>query len=500
MAYIPQQSDLNLLRRSARTVYSKIELLNRDFKVTGRLEGELISDDYSYDADSDIRRSCRLTLVVKDSSFLIGNDRKVWIDKYLRVYTGLYSQNREETVWYPVGVYILNTAGYSYNETTRTLSLDCEDRMAELTGGRNGKISGFSLSIDAGAFIEDAMRHTVTQLGGVSQCRISGITETVPYDLEFGAGSNVYDVVAELRDLYPGYETFFDSEFFIFQPYPTCASDPVVLDAETISPLVLSEGISVSFSEIRNVSEVWGMCYETDNYTDNVTLAGAQYSADYGGAVAGLSAGYTLGFKAGADNPEGALFKADATGAYPIVGEGNIPIAAGKIKAEKSYVLKYMTSGSESYYYFCGQYQICAVSKLVSKEPTSQEKAAQLLNEPTDNVSWVVNADSPFCCDLEGVGEIREVYSGGEFDNIYSDELAGQRAKYETWKSTDLKDSITLEMIDVPWLDVNQKIEYRSGLTGETQVYIVKQKRGTTTGGVMTLTCVKFQPLYSWTD
>ena len=38
MAYNPQQSDLEILRQSDRKVYSKIELLNKNFKLLGKLE------------------------------------------------------------------------------------------------------------------------------------------------------------------------------------------------------------------------------------------------------------------------------------------------------------------------------------------------------------------------------------------------------------------------------------------------------------------------------
>ena len=55
-------------------------------------------------------------------------------------------------------------------------------------------------------------------------------------------------------------------------------------------------------------------------------------------------------------------------------------------------------------------------------------------------------------------------------------------------------------MIEIPWLGVNQKIEYTPGITGEKTVYMVKSKSGSTTGGTMTINAVRFQPLYPWLE
>ena len=422
MAYNPQQSDLEILRQSDRKVYSKIELLNKNFKLLGKLEGELIDDSYSIDSDSDIRTTYNLSLVVRDSSLLIGNDKKIWFDKYIRLYIGLYHIRSKEIVWYPMGVFLFNDAGYSFNAETQALSLSCVDRMTELTGERNGFVAGLSLKIEAGSSIRNAMKDIITQLGGINKYRIEDVGKTVPYDLEFGTGVSVYEIVKELRDLYPGWETYFDDEYFICQPYPTCLSDPIVLDADTIAPLVISESTEIDFKNICNVAEVWGQCLETDYYSNTVTYANNTYSATYGN-VASLVDGTMFGFSAPNDNLLASSFKVDDFTAYPIIVENNESIQAGRINKDSMYVVKYVVSGSSSYFYFCGEYQICSVVKLVSTEPSEDKKAADLLNEPTRNITYVIEPDSPFCSDLEGMGEIRQVLSDGEYSNIYSEEI-----------------------------------------------------------------------------
>lgn len=499
MAYIPQEYDLQLLNQSDRRVYSKIELLSKStFKVLEQLESELLDDDYSIDADSDIRTTYNLRLFIKNSTFTISSSNKIWIDKYIKIYIGLYSVRLKDIVYYPIGIFTFSSGNYSYDATKKELSLSCVDMMAELTGDLNGKVSGLSTKIPAGSSIRDSIISTVTQLGKISKYRIDDVGQTVPYDLEFNTGANTFDIIKELRDLYPGWETFFDNDTFVCQKYPTCETDPVVLDANMMSNLVISEDTSIDFSQIKNVIELWGKCLDANYYTATVTYGGAKYTGTYDG-VSALVNGKTFGFLAPSTNTGNDYFQVNALTSYQIFGENNTALAAGKIQSGHAYVVKYVVSGSSGYFYFCGEYQISAVAILVSAEPDSATKAADLANNPTRNISYVVRPTSPFCRDLDGVGEIREILSSGEYENIYSEDLATQRAEYELWKATDLLDTITLDMIEIPWLGVNQKIEYTSNVAGVTGTYIVKKKTGSSTGGTMTITCQKFQPLYPWT-
>ena len=64
--------------------------------------------------------------------------------------------------------------------------------------------------------------------------------------------------------------------------------------------------------------------------------------------------------------------------------------------------------------------------------------------------------ESPF--NIYDLGEIRKVLSGGEYDNVYSNDLAKQRAEYELWLHTRLNDGLTLSCVPIYWADVNMKI------------------------------------------
>ena len=96
----------------------------------------------------------------------------------------------------------------------------------------------------------------------------------------------------------------------------------------------------------------------------------------------------------------------------------------------------------------------------------------------------------------ENKNDIRQPLSGGEFENIYSSELAQQRAEYEVWKSTRLQEQTEFTMITVPFLDVNQKIEFTSLRTGVKKQYITKSISGDLMSGIMSVNAIKFYPLY----
>ena len=356
--------------------------------------------------------------------------------------------------------------------------------MAELTGIRNGQVKGLSHIIPVETDIRTAMISTLTETGKIYNYLIDDINKTVPYDLEFGTGATVYEMIAELRDLHPAWETYFDDATFICQPIPTCENDDVILDAETIEHLVISESLTNSFENVKNVTDVWGKVIDCDRYADISTNTSTQYNItleDYA-----LYSGDMIGFKTNIATSSSTL-KINSGTAYPIVKSDDTAIA---LEANKSYVVKY----ENSKLYYQGEFQVHYIVKEFSTEPTSEFKTQDIINEGTTNIKYVINPDSPYCVDK--IGEIRQVLSSGEYENIYTEELCMERAEYENWKSTRLQDSISLEMMMVPWLRVNKKITYKSKITNKTEQYITKSINRSLSNWTMTVQMIRFYPLY----
>ena len=70
--------------------------------------------------------------------------------------------------------------------------------------------------------------------------------------------------------------------------------------------------------------------------------------------------------------------------------------------------------------------------------------------------------------------QVRIVLSGGEYDNIYSNSLAMQRAQYELYLAAKLNDNIKLTIVPIYWLDVNQIIEYMMPNESNATYWLIK--------------------------
>ena len=129
-----------------------------------------------------------------------------------------------------------------------------------------------------------------------------------------------------------------------------------------------------------------------------------------------------------------------------------------------------------------------------------QEKYFQFMGEVTPYAQ--IKEDNPYSPYYVGgsVGEIRIVLSGGEYDNIYTSDLAFERAKWELYQRCRLLDNVTLNCVPIYWLDVNWLVEItlpnKYG-TKEKELYIIKSIN--INGGLsstQSITLMRYLPFY----
>ena len=106
----------------------------------------------------------------------------------------------------------------------------------------------------------------------------------------------------------------------------------------------------------------------------------------------------------------------------------------------------------------------------------------------------VIVNDSPFT--VEKLGEIPDIKTGGEYDNITSDDLAADRAKWENWKNCRLTDNITITTALLPFLDVNKKVSYKRSDSDREHQYIISSVSHDFSSYTTTITMYRFYPLY----
>lgn len=471
------QDDYSILSQQIITKYIKLEILNFQYNVVDEISGNLTAMSVNIDSGSDLRRSCNLTFVVTDASFDVKAGNKIWLDKFCRPWVGYENIYTGKIQWYNQGIYLINAPSWRYNATTHELSLAGLDLASKLTGLRNGELEGIPTKIPAGSSVREAMIAAIELAGftkyTISECKdVDGNIIAVPNDIEIAQGGTVWNIVTQLRDILPRYETFFDVDgVFIYQPIPTGSGDPVIID-DTIWPnLLIDESINNDFESVKNYIEVYGRTLDPSYFSTNTTYSGSTLSLTVADYPAALTDNTIVGFTT------------SSTG--DISATGSISLKMNSLAASVLY--EYGTNNpvttldNDTYYvvyYNQGWYL------MGHQQPVG--------------IAYDDNPDSPFYVN-GSIGRIRHVLYGGEYENITSDKLALERAKYELWKRTRLQDSITLTSIPNPWLDVNILISHAiRGKSQENAAQYIIKSISTDYGieGTQSINAITYYPLY----
>ena len=462
-----EQLDLDLLYQTNKITYTKVELLNKNFKILDIIEGNLISDNLSIDAGSSIRRTYDITLHVNDSSWSVGADKKIWLDRYLRIYIGYYHVLSKQIKWYCQGTFVISKGSYSYDETTNELSLSCLDLMANLTGDVAGMI-GSKLLIPNGNKIRDVLISCL-QTAGITQYYVCDMNDrTIPYDIEKEPTDTWYDVISEIVNLYVGYEFMFDiNGICTIQPTPLLMSEPVILDNNILYPLLIKvNDITVDFASVRNTVEVFGASIDTEWYSENIEVSENTFIAKVDGMTS-LENFDLVAIKMPLNNPSDMKLQIKSsddkfTSSALDVYDEEDKIETNKLISNEIYVFKY--TKDKNRWVLQGQYQ--AYGKYTE-----------------------MSLDNPF-----SIMKIAERKITMVFDEIPTSTLCYQRAKYECFKNTFLKDTVSCSMIRIPFLDVNQKIELKLPDRNLDQYIITKIS--VSDAGTMSVDMVRFSEEY----
>ena len=461
----------NQFRNSLQNIqsrYIRLELLNYQFQTVDTVEGVCQNGNINISANSDIRRTGNIELVINNSTFEVSAGGKIWLDKYIKVWIGLMSLITGEIEYTNCGVYIIDVPSYNFNPSTNTLSLSLLDLMAKLTGIRNGYLPGTPVVLSAGENIRQTIIDTLA-LGGFTKYVVEEAPSpgTIPNDLEFDQGSTIYTLLSGLRDIYPNYEMFFDvNGVFYYRPIPSGSGDPVYIDDTLWSSIVTEENLDVDFQNVKNVIEVYGRTHDPAHFSTSTKVSSTTIQLtieDITEYTEDMIYGFTL-----TDNPGYVGYKLQINNLteYPILMSDGT--TASDIPAESGEVY-YCVQFKGTYWNYLGHLQSYGYAE--------------------DD-----NSQSPFY--INGtVGQIRLPLYGGEYENCYSDDLARQRAEYELWLHTNMNNSVQISCVPVPWIDVNILVEYTLQRNNQTNQYIIKSiDFGLAASDSMTINMIQFYP------
>lgn len=503
MSYIPTENDLRLLLQRNKIWSIRVEVLNERFQILAAIQGEALSGSLTISADSDMRRTFVLDMYVKSSTYQISEESYFWLNKMIRPYYGVYDAANDTYAYYLLGTFLLDNNSYSYSPTEKRLSLSLVDLMATATSVRGSAQGAKKTVIEVNSNIRNAMISVVTQFMGRDRYRIaefpSGQLE-VPYDLEFGIGAYPYEILTELRDLYPCREVYFDTDgTFVCDMIPSGVDSPVSLDRNYIDRLLISEQRSIGFDKVKNVTEIWGQQLEADRTSETCKTVARRYEVSIEG-ITTLDANVSYCFTPDTDCQAGMMLKINTLDAKPIVVRYDLAngstkdeaVKAGTMLAGRPYVVYY----TENKFLLYGELDIHAMAMAVNTEPTPEQKQEYQERYACNDIRYVVNPEDDFA--VERIGFIKQVFTGDMYDKIYTTQLALERAAYENWKTTRLQDKITLSVIAIPWIDVNQIIEFTSPSTGEVMRAMISTVNWDLSSGSMTIDLTRYYPYYPW--
>ena len=278
----------------------------------------------------------------------------------------------------------------------------------------------------------------------------NGNLEGIPYIIS--QGSNVKKVY---------FQVYFDVDgVFHYEKMPTGENQQSLITDDLWDSVIIGYTISTDYESVKNVIEVVGGTHDVSNFASEVTVSGSTYNLKIV-SVTGLSDGLKVGFvaKNKVTNP---YLNINNLGAKALKNEdGTFP----EMYDEKDvyYVARY--SSKKGYFIYLGK---------VTPYGYMEDD----------------NPNSPFY--IKGtLGKIRIVLSGGEYDNIQSDDLAQQRAEYEFYRRCRLQDTITLTCVPIFWADVNILTDIT--IDGKIKKYLIKSvNTNLDVGGTQTMTLMRF--------
>jgi len=551
MAEIITQEDLLIVlqQSAAPTIKIRIEVLDSDQRIIDILECGLTDGNMTINGESDIRRNASFVIqpTLKEKIKLTENS-VLWLNKDIRIFIGLYNIRTQQYKYYPVGWYVYTDTSGTYDATTDNLTINCSDFMKKLDGTKNGQLGALIISYPAykeneetGEVIEynvirNAVIETLEKLARITNHRIDDIGEykampeynenwqqyreenitwnAIPFDHEFSAGCSVLSILTTFRDIYPNYEMFFemDTNAFICQLKPMCYEDNIYLDDSFLQRVLISENTSVDMTTVRNICEVWGEVIEADFYNEECVYLNNIYSSTIDGYEEGYYNGDVIALKIPFVNQAGSHLNINNFGTIPILNEANEePIKENELKPNEVYAFRIKKKRVDKQdviqAYLLGQWQVHAINVLTSgikSGETISSSDGQIYNLYSkeyfqkfyncERVDMTIVEDSPFT--IEKLGEIPDIKTGGEYENITSDDLAADRAKWENWKNCRLTDNITITTALLPFLDVNRKVSYKRSDSDKEEQYIISSISHDFSGYTSTITMYKFYPLY----
>lgn len=531
MKYAITEEDKSLILQPSLQYKYRLLVVDDEY-ILDEIQGISAIGSYSIDSESDIRRTTSFTLMLDNCYRTIMSVEKkllTWIGYDFQMQIGIYSLRKNDFVWFDCGYYLITEGNTSYNSTDNSLNLNLCDWYSKLNGTRNGQVGGrinveyknvddngdkitikdtTEIILKTETMFNSYIVEDIGEPNGMKQSNSNYLEyrdkcplwNQLPYDLKYEAGCTVGDIFDEIKNIYPNCEMCFDIYGnFCFNMIPSFEHDSVVLDDSYLQKILLAqntESVTYDVESIKNVTEVFGNTYQPDRFSTNVTTNGNIYTALLD-SYEGYSNNHMIAFTPNSSNISEMKISINSLDALPIFYEyTDTYIEEGLLVANKTYVLQIRLSGSDYVAYYLGQFQphaLCVLTDNENDPKYTKKYFAEKYNCNERNITFRVEPESPFT--IQKLGEILDVKTGEKFDNILSDSVAIQNAICYNLQSSSVYDTVQIYTKMIPFLDVNEKVEYRKQQETESKQYIVKLINNDMESMTSQITMYRFYPL-----
>ena len=532
MKYNITQQDKNLLLQNSLDYKYKLLVLNNNGNILDELDCIMSIGTYTIESESYVRRATSLILFLDDSYQSMSVESKIydWIGLNFELQIGIYSIRNDDYVWYKCGNYLITDGGTNYDATNNSISISLSDNFAKLNGTRNGQIGGAPTieipNVDADGNIitikqttegilkseTDIKNYIIDDIGqfyGMPQNNTNYIQyrkdnptwNQLPYDLEYEAGCTVGTIFTEINELYPNCQMYFDLyNNFCFNMIPSCQYEPISLDNDFLQEILVSdnsESVTYNIQDIKNVTEVFGANYDIDRCSEKCTSSTNIYTITLD-SYEGYSSGDMIAFTPNTTNIANMKIRINSLGTLPLYYEYTTNYIDKNLLVQgKMYVIQIKKVNGNFLAYYLGQYQphaLCVLTNNANDTKYTKEYFSKKYNCDVRNITLRVEENSPFA--IQKIGEVLDVKTGEEFENIISDSVALENAIYYNRKSTTINDTVTITTKMIPFLDVNLKVEYKKQQDNEVKQYVIKSISNDTESYTSSITMYRFYPLY----
>ena len=227
-------SEMDLLQ--VQEEYVKITALDWNENPIQEIQGLITSGNGNIDGKSSMRRTCNLSALIPEKELanvtnlkhLFSLNKKVFLEKGIKNTTSKYKEF--PIIWFPQGVYVINSASINHSASGITVSLQLKDKMCLLNGECGGMITSSTQfdtydTIDENGnwvvekpLISQIIRDAVNHLGGeqLGKIIINDVDNRVKMAMRWLGNTPLYFVPTELK-MTTNYDEVKDKGYIMYE-------------------------------------------------------------------------------------------------------------------------------------------------------------------------------------------------------------------------------------------------------------------------------------------